>query len=117
MKGGPELYYFDTTKSNKSPFNAYSLLSTIKDNTSCFSQCENEGADRDHDPKGKIVWIYIQYYQHILYNERIINTIVTVEDINRAEYIYGKRVTIFKGKISKKEHKIHRICHASHYPV
>ena len=37
LKYGLGMYYFDTAKSNKSPVNAYSFLSIIKDNKSYFS--------------------------------------------------------------------------------
>ena len=56
LKFGPELHYFDTAESNKSPAKSYSVLSTIKDNKSYFSWHEIEGADRARDLQGKIGW-------------------------------------------------------------
>ena len=49
LKCGHRLNYFDTDKSNKSPVNTYSFLSTVKDNKSCFSRHEIKGADRAPD--------------------------------------------------------------------
>ena len=96
LKCGPGLYYFNTDKPNKPPVNDYSFLSTIKDNKSYFSQLEIEGTDRDCDLQGKFGWPYVQYYLNIITKDQIINTKVTVDDINRVESIYGPRVAILK---------------------
>ena len=90
------MYYFDTAESNKSPVNAYSFLSTVKDDKSYFSRYENEGSDRYRDPEGIIGWTYVKYYLNILANKQIVNIRVTVKNINRYEAIYGPIVTTLK---------------------
>ena len=117
LKCRPGMYYFDTTKSVKSPFNAYSFFSTVKDNKSYFIRHEIEIADRVRDLQGKIGWTSVQDYRSILTNNQIINTKVTGDDINRAESIYGPRVAISKGKMVRKYHNMFKTCHASHCPV
>ena len=62
LKCGHRLNYFDTDKSNKSPVNAYSFLSTVKDNKSYFSRHEIEGADRAPDLHGNFGWPSVQDY-------------------------------------------------------
>ena len=52
LKCGYRLYSFDTSKSNKSSVNAYLFIFTVKDNKSCFSRREIEGADRARDLQG-----------------------------------------------------------------
>ena len=92
------MYYFDTAKPNKSPLNAYSFLSIVKDNKSYFSQCEIEGSDRSSNLQWKIGWPSVQDYQNIITNSQITNTKVTHDDINRDESIYGTRFAILKEK-------------------
>ena len=60
LKYWPGMYYFDTTRYNQVPVNAYYFLSTIKYNKSYFSQNEIGGADRALDLQGKIGWPYVQ---------------------------------------------------------
>ena len=96
------MYYFDTAESNKSPVNAYAFLSTVKDDKSSFSRYENEGSDRYRDPEGIIGWTYVKYYLNILANKQIVNIRVTVNDIDRAEDLYGLIVICFKRKMVRK---------------
>ena len=49
-----------------------------------------------------MVWPSVQDYQNIITNNKIINTKVTADVINRAEEIYGPRVSILKGKMFQK---------------
>ena len=49
LKYGTVMYYFDTTKSNKYPVNAYSFLSTVKDKNHILFGVKFERLDRDHD--------------------------------------------------------------------
>ena len=84
MKYWPGMYYFDTTRYNQVPVNAYYFLSTIKYNKSYFSQNEIGGADRALDLQGKIGWPYVQDYQNIITKNKIINTKFTANRIKRA---------------------------------
>ena len=78
LKCGHRLNYFDTDKSNKSPVNAYSFLSTVKDNKLYFCSCEIEGADIYCDLQGKIGWPFVQNYQKYYYLRIIIRFISSI---------------------------------------
>ena len=121
LKYGPWPYYLDTAKSKKSTVDAYSFLYTFKDDKSYVGQCKIKGADRDREIQGKIGFPYVQYYQNILSHNQIIDTRVTVYDINRYEAIYGPRVAMLKQRMFQKpttctEHATHPTTHPNTIP-
>ena len=90
------LYYYDTTKAPtvvkdniSKQFTSYSFLQTIEDNKAFYTDLEVKGADAARKQQEEIGWPSDTFYKHIIGNNLLTNTEVTLDDVVRAEYIYG----------------------------
>jgi hypothetical protein len=110
---GDGLYYFDTSTIRNNINNdviSYSFLSTVKDNKAYFHKREIEGADKARILQQLLNWPSTQKFKEILAGNQLRNCDVTVDDVNRADAIYGPAVAILKGKTVRRrpEHTQHR---------
>jgi hypothetical protein len=110
---GNGLYYFDTSTIHnltKNNVTEYSFLSTVKDNKAYFHKREIEGADNARILQQLLNWPSTQKFKEIIASNQLRNCNTTVDDINRAEAIYGPTVAMLKGKTVRKrpEHTQHR---------
>ncbi len=100
---GSGLYYLDTTSVNNSntDINAYpvSLLQTVAANREVFSKREIEGADNARILQAHIGWPSTSDLKMYIKNNHLINCKVTVDDVNRAEAIYGPQIPMLRGKM------------------
>jgi len=97
IKCGSGLYYLDTSQVEQ-PIDDYLFLSTVKSNKSYFSRREISGADRARDLQAILGWPSTADLRRYIKNNLIVNYPVTIDDINRAEAIYGSQVALLKGK-------------------
>ena len=94
---GSGLYFVNLNKS----INAYplSLLNTVKENKQFYNKREIEGAEAARAQQGQIGWPSDQQYYEIIRDNLLINSKATLDDLRRAEHIYGgPAVDLLKGK-------------------
>ena len=100
--GGGGLYYYimNPTEDNnmedktKHDVTQYSLYSTVNSAKEYFTDAEIKLADKARDTMHSIAWPGIGAYKSYLPNNLICNPPFTVDDINRAEKIYGPAVNL-----------------------
>ena len=86
---GSGLYFHNLNSSVIAyPYN-YNLLNTVSENKSFFSRRESEGAEKAREQQGQIGWPLDQEYYEIIRDNRMKNSKVTLDDLHRAEYIFG----------------------------
>jgi hypothetical protein len=110
---GNGLYYLDTSAIRKTTSNNvtdYSFLSTVKENKAYFHKREIEGADDARILQQLIDWPATPTFKEIVAGNQLRNCDITVDDINRAEALYGPHLAILKGKSVRKrpKHTKHR---------
>jgi hypothetical protein len=100
---GSGLYYYDTA-ANESNSNviSYSFLSTVRNNKDYFNRQEIEGVDRARILQGNIGWLLTKDMRNYIASNLSVNCNVTVDDVNRAEAIYGPQVPLLKGKMVRR---------------
>ncbi len=103
------LFVFDTRNDNiiqqdntKSTVTNYSFVSTVQQNKSFFTRAQIEKADRARKLQQYIGWPSVVNFKKYISNNLIKNTDVTIEDINRGEFIYGPPVPQLQGKMTKR---------------
>ena len=82
-----------------------SFLSTVSDNQSQFTRLQIEGANNARLLHEQIGWPSIADYKRYVSTNSISNCKVTLDDIARAEFIYGTPLPILKGKMTRSSPK------------
>ena len=80
----------------------YSFVTTVQQNKSYFTRDQIKRADRARILQQYIGWPSIKSYKDYITKNLIKNTDITVEDINRGEFIYGAQIPLIQGKMTKK---------------
>jgi len=83
-------------KSNNAITN-YSFVSTVKSNKNVFTRDQINRADRARKLQEYIGWPSTSSFKNYIQKNLIKNTDVCIEDINRAEFIYGPAVPLLQG--------------------
>ena len=84
------LYYWDTSISKaKYSFSHYSFINTVAGNKSRFTKKDVEGATRARDIQAIIGWPTDAEFTSIIANNQILNTDVTVDNIQHATAIHA----------------------------
>ena len=98
------LYYYDTLDSDKvrNDVTSYSLLQSAARNKKYFTNSEIKGAESSRTLQQEIGWPSTGQYKCIVAKNLIRNSGVTVDDINRAEIIFGTPETLLKGKMIRR---------------
>ena len=83
--------FYDVQDSDKTNTQTtlYSLLSTVTDNKSYYMCADIEGADRARIYQGLLGWPETSVFKTYVNNNLLLNCSITMEDINRADHIYG----------------------------
>lgn len=105
------LYVHDTTSPNFSTspsVNAYTLLSSVKENMKNFTRRQIEGADNARALYRKLGRPSEQFFESILRRNLIRDCPVTVDDAKRAVLIYGPDIATLKGKTTRSSAASHR---------
>jgi hypothetical protein len=99
------LYLHDSTKpvvpyTGQSDINVtgYSYLQTVADNKKLFTKRQIDAADKSHQLYRMLGRPGADRFMDIIRNNFIINCPVTIDDVARAQRIYGKDVAFLKGK-------------------
>ena len=85
--------HYHHTNNRQSP-----MVSTVKGESEGFCKRQIEQAKAARDFQAKVIHPSTQELKSIVKSNLIVNCLVTAEDIDRAEKIYGPSVPIFKGK-------------------
>ena len=94
------LYYFDTaTLKSKTTVTDYSFLETVMSNKEYFTSQEIQGADNARLLQRDIGWPSTEYFKQYIKKQLLNNCNVTVDDINRADIIYGPAKPTLEGKM------------------
>ena len=94
---GSGLYFYNS----KTPVASYpvTFLNTVPENKQFFTRQEIRGAELAREQQGQIGWPSDQEYYEIIRDNLIHNSKATLDDLRRAEYIYGgPAVNLLKGK-------------------
>ena len=100
------LYYMDTSDPMKHinvPINGYSFLSTVKSNKTSFTTQQIKGADRACSLQAILGWPSTTDFKSAVASNFIKNSPVTINDIDRAEFIYGPALPTLQGKMTRKQ--------------
>jgi hypothetical protein len=108
------LYYYDTNNSDKPKpeVTNYSCLQTVKDNKEYFTRQEIKGAEAARTLQQEIGWPSTSTFKTIISKNLIQNSGITVDDIHRAEIIFGTPTPLLKGKMVRRlpiQNKIEKI--------
>jgi hypothetical protein len=97
------LYFYDVNNINKPKalLTNYSLLETVEDNKSYFSPSEIKGAETARKIQQEIGWPSTAFFKTIIANNHTKNSPITVDDINRAELIFGTPTPLLQGKMTR----------------
>ena len=90
---------------NNQTISDYSFFFTVASNKEFVSRLKIEGADKARILQSRLGWPSDQQYKEAIRDNLIMNADVTIDDINRAEAIYGKAVPLIKGKMVRKRPK------------
>jgi hypothetical protein len=90
--------YEESTPNTKEEINGYSYLQTVADNKKGFTKRQITAADNARELYRKLGRPGAARFLEIVRNNFIINCPITIDDVNRAEHIYGKDVAFLKGK-------------------
>jgi hypothetical protein len=88
----------DSSEHNDSTTTGYSYLQTVADNKKLFTKRQIEGADKSRQLYRMIGRPGADRFMDIIRNNLIINCPITIDDVARAQRIYGKDVAFLKGK-------------------
>ena len=78
-----------------------SFLSTVSDNQAHFTRLQIEGANNARLLHEQIGWPSLADFKRYISTNSILNCKVTLEDVDRAEFIYGTPLPILKGKMTR----------------
>jgi hypothetical protein len=97
------LYFLDTNlnanlNDAKNPVKPYSFFTTVRANKEFFSPHEIEGADKARILQAQLAWPSTADFKTYVKNNLLINCSTTVQDISRADAIYGPQVPMLRGK-------------------
>jgi hypothetical protein len=82
---------------------------SVQDNKSYFSDAEIKGADDARALQQEMGWPSNTAFKNIIKNNLITNTEVTIDDVNRAELIYGTAMPLLQGKMTRVKPTINKI--------
>jgi hypothetical protein len=104
------LYYMDMDElKSKDEISPYCFLESVQDNKSYFSDAEIKGADNARILQQEMGWPSNTAFKNIIKNNLITNTEVTIDDVNRAELIYGTATPLLQGKMVRVKPAINKI--------
>ena len=103
VKFGPEkcekVAIVDETKKDKliGAVTPYSFLSTVESNKQYYTRQEIKGAEDARKQQEQLGWPSTSKFKRIIKNNLINNSPITIDDINRAEMIFGTPKPLLKG--------------------
>ena len=95
------LYHYDTKVSGSSNKAKYSFVQTVATNKKFFTRGEIEGAEMAQRLQQQIVWPSVDQFKVIIANNLIRNSGVTVDDIERAKFLFGTPTPLLQGKMTR----------------
>ena len=103
------LYYFDTRNeprsveynTTKDIVSPYFLLQSVEDNKAFYTQREIKGAENARLQQEAIGWPSSDYYKYIIKENLLTNTDITLDDIERAQHIYGPEKPLLQGAMTR----------------
>ena len=103
------LNFFDTAASfdhlmvtSNDGIKAYSYLQTVADNSAYYSKQEIDGAEDARRLQRIIWWPSTKDYKGYVAHNLVHNSPVDVNDINRAEHIFGPAAPLLQGKMKRR---------------
>jgi len=101
------LYVYDVTQCDKSKLenqvSNFSFVNTVDDNLHCCSKKDVQKAKLAREFYIKIGRPSVKTFKHLINNNLIRECPITVDDINRAEHIFGPDIGALKGKTVRKQ--------------
>ena len=96
------LYYIDLSDSSDK-ITPYSFFNTVKANKEFFSPREVHQADKSRVLQAKLGRPSTADFKTYIKNNLLINCDITVDDVSRAEAVYGPQVPMLRGKMVRRE--------------
>ena len=110
------LFYYDTTVEPenitiefKNEVNPYSFLQTVDDNKEYFTATEIKGAEAARFQQEEIGWPSDSFYHTIIKENLLTNTEVTIDDVHRAEHIFGPAKPLLEGTMTRQRPTTNKI--------
>ena len=110
------LYYFDTRTGprsvcdkTKSDVSTYSLLQTVNDNKQFYTASEIKGAETARLQQEELGWPSATFYKHIIKENLLTNTEVTIDDVHRADHIFGPAKPLLQGTMTRQKPTTNKI--------
>ena len=97
------LYYIDLN-ANSEPITPYTFFTTVRANKEFFSPREIHSADKARQLQANLAWPSTADFKSYVKNNLLIDCDITVDDISRAEAIYGPQVPMLRGKMVRQTH-------------
>ena len=101
------LYYWDAGNNNdfdksKSVVTPYlNFVQTVKSNKSYYSKRDIQGADKARKTQEQLGWPSDSTFERIIMKNHIINCPITINDVRRAQHIYGTATPLLKGQMTR----------------
>ena len=121
------LYHYDTSNVCENPSkskssvisypNSYSLVMTVAENKRFFTKKEIAGAEGAHRLQQELGWPSVDQFRQIVANNQIRNSSITVDDIDRAQFIYGTPTPLLQGKMVRSPNPKERVPRVSIPPA
>ena len=89
------------TDKSKDTVMDYSFLQTVESNKQYFTSAEIQGANNARSLQQMIGWPSASHFKSIVKKQLLQNCNVTVDDINRADIIYGPARPLLQGKMTR----------------
>ena len=104
------LYYYNPkSKASNNEYSRFSFLSTVHSNQQHFTKSQIQRARRARLLQQFFGWPSTTAFKNYVSTNKIRNCDITVDDVNRAIYIFGEQVPLLQGKMTRSTPKTTQI--------
>lgn len=105
----PHIYLQPAEDESKTNISHYSLLQSTDENNKFYSENEIKGAEKVLFQRKDIGWTGNDFYKHIVKENFLANTEVTIDDVHRVDHIFGPPKPLLQGEMIRLKPKANKI--------